>query len=399
MAWGAWQARWPLGRTSRVLAASCPRSCSSYRPEALQTPQARHRGLVDGGTAQEVGIMLESGRAAGPVGDRLTSAWRPPCWSANSPVLEESRGAALWSWREWTGPAVGLCLVAPLKRAAPIVVEPLQHGSAANEENNTTADIVDFLRSGPIVCGVDLAHGSSVLPRLMRDASLKRLDGAVPFSACFYGCHLRWYGIGWSLVMAAEHWGPRAEELVRGLPKWVTYNPPCTRPVGDAAATRSARVIVCSDGTLSMDRGCREREENALPTRRRSPSGAELLGNLEYRRDIQEALTGNFGGNWTIAQSSGIEWEALKFLIRGESLTKKYAIWKKLDQELAEQDDALSALQRQIDNGDALEAESRVVRGHIGALWSRLDSYVLKDFRQRLHHEGDRSGRLLAWLL
>ncbi|KAJ1191943.1 hypothetical protein NDU88_001256 [Pleurodeles waltl] len=125
----------------------------------------------------------------------------------------------------------------------------------------------------------------------------------------------------------------------------------------------------------------------------------ELLGDLEYRRDIQEALIGYFGGNWTTAKSRGIEWEALKVVIRGESLNKTYSIRKKLDQELAQQEDALVVQQRQIDNGDALEAESQVVRGRIGALWSRLDSYVRKDFRQRLHHEGDQSGRLLACLL
>ncbi|KAJ1201001.1 hypothetical protein NDU88_004818 [Pleurodeles waltl] len=125
----------------------------------------------------------------------------------------------------------------------------------------------------------------------------------------------------------------------------------------------------------------------------------ELLGDHEYRRDIQEALTGYFSGNRSTAQSRGIEWEALKVVIRGESLAKTYGIQKKLDQELAQQKDALNALQHQIDNGDALETESRVVRGRISALWSRLDSYVRKDFRQRLYHEGDRSGHLLTWLL
>ncbi|KAJ1108369.1 hypothetical protein NDU88_005745 [Pleurodeles waltl] len=125
----------------------------------------------------------------------------------------------------------------------------------------------------------------------------------------------------------------------------------------------------------------------------------ELLGELEYRLDLQEALTGYFGGNWTTVQSCCIEWEALKVIIRGKSLTMTYSIQKKLDQELAQQEDALGVLQCQIDNGDAKEAESQVVRGRIGALWSRLDSYVHKDFRQRLHCEGDRSGRLLAWLL
>ncbi|KAJ1198388.1 hypothetical protein NDU88_002229 [Pleurodeles waltl] len=139
----------------------------------------------------------------------------------------------------------------------------------------------------------------------------------------------------------------------------------------------SARVVVRSDGTLSMDGRRWEREE------------ARRL----------EALTGYFGGNRTTAQSRGIEWEALKVNTRGESLTKTYGIWKKLDQELAQQEDALVVLLRQIDNGDALGSESQVVRGCIGSLWSGLDSYVHKDFKQRLHREGDRSGRLLAWLL
>ncbi|KAJ1098820.1 hypothetical protein NDU88_003927 [Pleurodeles waltl] len=101
----------------------------------------------------------------------------------------------------------------------------------------------------------------------------------------------------------------------------------------------------------------------------------------------------------TIVQIRGLEYEALKVVIRSESLAKTYSIQKKLDQVLVQQEDALNALQCQIDNGDALENESRVVRGRIGALWSRLDTYVRKDFRQRLHCEGDRSGCLLAWLL
>ncbi|KAJ1081536.1 hypothetical protein NDU88_001716 [Pleurodeles waltl] len=39
------------------------------------------------------------------------------------------------------------------------------------------------------------------------------------------------------------------------------------------------------------------------------------------------------------------------------------------------------------------------MHGRIGALWSRLDNYVCRDFRQRLYLEGDRSGRMLDWLL
>ncbi|KAJ1203783.1 hypothetical protein NDU88_007564 [Pleurodeles waltl] len=83
----------------------------------------------------------------------------------------------------------------------------------------------------------------------------------------------------------------------------------------------------------------------------------ELLSDHEYRRDIQEVLAGYFRENWTTAQRRSLEWEAHKVVIRVESLAKTYGIRKKLDQELAQQEDALNALQRQIDNGDTLENE------------------------------------------
>ncbi|KAJ1093103.1 hypothetical protein NDU88_006212 [Pleurodeles waltl] len=53
----------------------------------------------------------------------------------------------------------------------------------------------------------------------------------------------------------------------------------------------------------------------------------------------------------------GIEWEALKVIIREESLSKTYGIRKRLDQELTQQEDVLAALQRQVDNGDELESD------------------------------------------
>ncbi|KAJ1117750.1 hypothetical protein NDU88_005947 [Pleurodeles waltl] len=96
----------------------------------------------------------------------------------------------------------------------------------------------------------------------------------------------------------------------------------------------------------------------------------------------KEVLAGYFSENWTTALSHGLEWETLKVVLRGEGLAKTYCLRKKLDRELAQQEDALNALQHQIDNGGVLENESRAVRGRIGALWSRLDSYVRKDFRQ-----------------
>ncbi|KAJ1121194.1 hypothetical protein NDU88_009316 [Pleurodeles waltl] len=83
----------------------------------------------------------------------------------------------------------------------------------------------------------------------------------------------------------------------------------------------------------------------------------ELLGDHEYSCDIQEELAVYFSENWTAAHSRGLKWEALKVVIRGKSLAKTYGIRKKLDLELAQQEDTLNALQRQIDNGGAGERE------------------------------------------
>ncbi|KAJ1128275.1 hypothetical protein NDU88_006654 [Pleurodeles waltl] len=125
----------------------------------------------------------------------------------------------------------------------------------------------------------------------------------------------------------------------------------------------------------------------------------DLLGDSEYKQDLQGVLNGYFSTNWGMATAQGIEWEALKVVIRGESLSKTYCIRKRLDQELTKQEDILAALQCQVDNGDASESDFLEVRGRIVDLWDRLDNYVCWNYRQRLFLEADRSGRMLAWLL
>ncbi|KAJ1096075.1 hypothetical protein NDU88_001221 [Pleurodeles waltl] len=114
---------------------------------------------------------------------------------------------------------------------------------------------------------------------------------------------------------------------------------------------------------------------------------------------MQVALNVYCSVNWSTARTRGIEWEALKVVIRGESLSKSYIIRNKLGRELTQQEDILTALQHQVDNRDASETDCLAVRVRIEALWGRLDNYVHQDFRHRLYHEGDRSGRMLAWLL
>ncbi|KAJ1145503.1 hypothetical protein NDU88_011789 [Pleurodeles waltl] len=57
------------------------------------------------------------------------------------------------------------------------------------------------------------------------------------------------------------------------------------------------------------------------------------------------------------AGNRGLEWEALKVVIRGESLSKTYGIRQRLERELTRQEEELATLQRQVDNGDTSEAD------------------------------------------
>ncbi|KAJ1213744.1 hypothetical protein NDU88_001375 [Pleurodeles waltl] len=129
----------------------------------------------------------------------------------------------------------------------------------------------------------------------------------------------------------------------------------------------------------------------AIPLWRLRP---DLLGDPEYKQDLQGVLNGYLSTNWGTAQS--IEWEALKVVIKGESLSKTYGIRKHLGRDLTQQEGVLAALQCQVDNGDASESDCLEVRGRIVDLWDRLDSYVFQNYRQQLFWEGDRSG--VCWL-
>ncbi|KAJ1099059.1 hypothetical protein NDU88_004163 [Pleurodeles waltl] len=87
----------------------------------------------------------------------------------------------------------------------------------------------------------------------------------------------------------------------------------------------------------------------AIPLWRLRP---DILGDTENKKDLQEVLVGYFLMYWGTAGTRGLEWEALKVVIRGESLSKTYGTRQRLDQELTRQGEVLATLQRQADNGD-----------------------------------------------
>ncbi|KAJ1107247.1 hypothetical protein NDU88_004640 [Pleurodeles waltl] len=125
----------------------------------------------------------------------------------------------------------------------------------------------------------------------------------------------------------------------------------------------------------------------------------DILCDPECKKDLQSVLDAYLHTNWGTAITRGLEWEALQVVIRGERLSKTYGIRQHLDRELTQQEEVLAAIQRQVDNGDASEAICLELRGRIVDLWDRLDNYVRRNYMQRIFREGDRFGRMLAWLL
>ncbi|KAJ1174746.1 hypothetical protein NDU88_000039 [Pleurodeles waltl] len=185
----------------------------------------------------------------------------------------------------------------------------------------------------------------------------------------------------------------------------------CTPPVKYFRVTRRLdRFLLPNDGSLDVRRfvyqvrfssghaplllECETHiPKPAIPLWRLRP---DLLGDPEYKQDLQGVLNGYFSENWGTAMIRGIEWEALKVVIRGKSLSKTYGIRKHLDRELTQQEDVLAALQRQVDNGNASESDCLEVGGRIVDLWDGLDKYVRRNYRLRLLQQGDPSG--VCWL-
>ncbi|KAJ1092934.1 hypothetical protein NDU88_006044 [Pleurodeles waltl] len=193
---------------------------------------------------------------------------------------------------------------------------------------------------------------------------------------------------------------------------WREMYPSCYTPT-HGAYSRLDRFPLANDGSLDIHRfvyQARFLSDHApllLECEMHMPRPAislwrlrpDLLGDPEYKKDLQHVLVGYFHTNWGTAGIRGLEWEALKVVIRGESLSKTYGIRQRLDQELTRQEEVLAATQRQVDNNDASEADCLEVRGRIVDLWDKLENYVRWNYRQRLFREGDRSGHMLAWLL
>ncbi|KAJ1146584.1 hypothetical protein NDU88_012850 [Pleurodeles waltl] len=140
-----------------------------------------------------------------------------------------------------------------------------------------------------------------------------------------------------------------------------------------------AKVIVHPDGSLCLERQRQECEEARILGRCAGSAAGIHQGELEHGSD------------------RGMEWEALKIVVRGVSIGKVYGIQRKLEGELSQQEGELL----QSREGDSAVNEPGLLEVHrwLEVAWNRLDNLVRRDYRQWVHWKGGRSGRMLQWLL
>ncbi|KAJ1208550.1 hypothetical protein NDU88_003934 [Pleurodeles waltl] len=110
---------------------------------------------------------------------------------------------------------------------------------------------------------------------------------------------------------------------------------------------RLDRFLLANDGTLKLQKAAYQVRflsdhaplllECEISTHRAVISlwrlRPETLGDPEYRADVLAALYGYICVNWNTAQTRGLEWGALKVVIRGESLGKSNEMRMKLERE------------------------------------------------------------------
>ncbi|KAJ1132962.1 hypothetical protein NDU88_011263 [Pleurodeles waltl] len=138
----------------------------------------------------------------------------------------------------------------------------------------TAPDIVNLLSGDLSTSGVILAHGHGERLRLVWDVDPSRLDRAGPFLHRFYGWRLSLFSdtpeAVWDwLELGSGDGTPRPQSGgVREQPtKMGNIQSALSRTTRRRRATRSAKVIVRKDGTLSLDRRRQEQEEARLLVR------------------------------------------------------------------------------------------------------------------------------------
>ena len=124
----------------------------------------------------------------------------------------------------------------------------------------------------------------------------------------------------------------------------------------------------------------------------------EILLDPEGRDRIASAHGDYFDNNWSTADTRATKWEAMKAVVRGHCIGLSSRVRQTPQTELTHEEGEL-ARHHQLPPTTLEDKQNEVeARRRLADVGERLSKFTLKSCRQLLHREGERLGRLLAWI-
>ncbi|KAJ1216089.1 hypothetical protein NDU88_003695 [Pleurodeles waltl] len=103
--------------------------------------------------------------------------------------------------------------------------------------------------------------------------------------------------------------------------------------------------------------------------------------------------------NWQSATTKALGWEALKAVTSGACMGVTYGVRCQLEATLGLQERRLAVLRGSGETLQEVREEMLQVQREVQLARDSLNRCTLRQYRLRLPREGDKSGKLLAWIL
>ena len=124
----------------------------------------------------------------------------------------------------------------------------------------------------------------------------------------------------------------------------------------------------------------------------------EALLDVPYRAAIGIHLTQYFESNEATGNSSGLEWDAMKVVMRGHCIKTSWGTRHILQRSVLNMETQIRKLEQEVVASVEARPCLTALRKHREES-RRLSNIDYKSYVRRQHAEGDKPGRVLAWLL
>ncbi|KAJ1162776.1 hypothetical protein NDU88_003241 [Pleurodeles waltl] len=125
----------------------------------------------------------------------------------------------------------------------------------------------------------------------------------------------------------------------------------------------------------------------------------EAMSDTPFEGAVRDGLMQYFDAIWGTSTTRGRDWEVMKVVLRDLCMQTTYGVRRQLEKDVLDHKAKLRDLEKCLPMQPQSLGEWRQTRWLLLDDWRRLERYVYRAYRQRLHAEGDKAGALLARLL